>query len=162
MSIPLLLSREPPVGATFFVGSNGLVIRVKVFFPPGPWSVVSLGSERHDRDQLVKVARDFLLPWAEGWLHGKSLPLPLPFSRLITTIQSGLVGIDPGMTISYSDFARRCGMPQAVRHAAHLLSQNPIPLLVPCHRVVAKSGQIGGYLAGIPAKASLLSFEKQF
>ncbi|VVB95432.1 Methylated-DNA--protein-cysteine methyltransferase [uncultured archaeon] len=63
-----------------------------------------------------------------------------------------------GATITYSDLARNIGT-AAVRAVGGALSRNPIPIIIPCHRVVAKNG-IGGYSAGIGIKTRLLELEK--
>ncbi len=63
-----------------------------------------------------------------------------------------------GTTITYSELARNIGS-TAVRAVGGALSRNPIPIIIPCHRVVAKNG-IGGYSAGIGIKTGLLELEK--
>src|SRR3990170_8405951 len=63
-----------------------------------------------------------------------------------------------GTTITYSELADRIGS-RAVRAVGGALSNNPFPVLIPCHRVVAKSG-IGGYSSGVDIKTRLLEFEK--
>ena len=66
--------------------------------------------------------------------------------------------ISYGTTITYSELADRIGS-RAVRAVGGALSNNPFPVLIPCHRVVAKSG-IGGYSSGVDIKTRLLEFEK--
>jgi methylated-DNA-[protein]-cysteine S-methyltransferase len=64
-----------------------------------------------------------------------------------------------GRTESYADVARAAGRPAAARAAASACSHNPIPLVVPCHRVVRSDGSIGQYLGGPEVKAALLAME---
>ncbi len=64
-----------------------------------------------------------------------------------------------GRTASYRDVATRAGRPAATRAAGSALATNPLPILVPCHRVVPASGGIGGYRGGADAKARLLELE---
>jgi methylated-DNA-[protein]-cysteine S-methyltransferase len=64
-----------------------------------------------------------------------------------------------GETITYSELANRIGS-RAVRAVGNALANNPIPIIIPCHRVVAKTG-IGGYSAGLDIKTSLLEFEER-
>ena len=66
--------------------------------------------------------------------------------------------IKPGMTVTYSELAHRVGKPGASRAAGNALNRNPLPLLIPCHRVVASNG-IGGYRYGITLKRMLLGIE---
>jgi methylated-DNA-[protein]-cysteine S-methyltransferase len=65
-----------------------------------------------------------------------------------------------GSTASYQDVAERAGRPRAVRAAGTALATNPLPILVPCHRVLRSGGALGGYLGGAEAKAQLLGLER--
>ena len=65
-----------------------------------------------------------------------------------------------GTTITYSELAHRIGS-KAVRAVGGALSRNPVPIIVPCHRVVSKNG-LGGYSAGVDVKKKLLELEQKF
>jgi AraC family transcriptional regulator of adaptative response/methylated-DNA-[protein]-cysteine methyltransferase len=65
-----------------------------------------------------------------------------------------------GETRSYSDVARMIGEPRAVRAVANACASNPVPLIIPCHRVIRKDGSLGGYGLGITRKKALLSTER--
>lgn len=67
----------------------------------------------------------------------------------------------PGETLSYADLAARAGRPGAARAVGNALKKNPVPVLVPCHRVLASGGKIGGFSApgGTDTKRRLLSLE---
>jgi methylated-DNA-[protein]-cysteine S-methyltransferase len=69
--------------------------------------------------------------------------------------------IRPGATISYGEIAARLGDPSLARDVAQALSQNPFPIIVPCHRVLAAGGKMGGFsaLGGVRTKLRLLSIE---
>lgn len=64
-----------------------------------------------------------------------------------------------GRTSSYRDVATRAGSPGAVRAAGTALATNPLPIVVPCHRVLQSSGALGAYRGGAAAKAALLELE---
>jgi methylated-DNA-[protein]-cysteine S-methyltransferase len=68
--------------------------------------------------------------------------------------------IPPGTTITYGELARRAGSPRASRAAGQVMARNPVPLAIPCHRVVAVSGP-GGYAGGLAMKARLLALESR-
>ena len=70
-----------------------------------------------------------------------------------------LRGIPAGSTISYGELARRIGSPRAVRAVGAANGANPIPLVLPCHRVIASDGSLGGYGGGLPMKEWLLRHE---
>jgi methylated-DNA-[protein]-cysteine S-methyltransferase len=95
-----------------------------------------------------------------GRLHHFDVPVDLQlvhgFRRQV--LQS-LLGIPYGRTASYRDVARSAGSAGAVRAAGTACATNPIPILVPCHRVVRSDGAIGGYRGGVEAKRWLLDLE---
>lgn len=68
--------------------------------------------------------------------------------------------IDYGQTVSYREIAERAGNVKAVRAAGNGLGSNPVPIVVPCHRVVATGGGLGGYTGGVERKRKLLDLER--
>ena len=66
-----------------------------------------------------------------------------------------------GETKSYGELAKNIGKPGAARAVGQALGANPLPILIPCHRVVAADGGLGGFTGGIATKKKLLSMEKQ-
>lgn len=70
-----------------------------------------------------------------------------------------LAGIAYGRTASYTTVASRAGSPRAVRAVGSACATNPLPVLVPCHRVLRSDGSLGGYLGGLDAKRTLLALE---
>ena len=77
------------------------------------------------------------------------------------TVWNGLLKIPFGRTARYGELARRIGRPNAARAVGGALGANPIPLIVPCHRVLAAGGRLGGFSAegGAGTKKKLLDFE---
>lgn len=73
-----------------------------------------------------------------------------------------LQNIPYGTTISYAEEAKRFGNPKATRAVASANGRNPIAILIPCHRVIASGGGIGGYSGGIEKKEFLLRLEEKF
>jgi methylated-DNA-[protein]-cysteine S-methyltransferase len=67
--------------------------------------------------------------------------------------------IDYGETVSYREIAERAGNVKAVRAAGNGLGSNPVPIVVPCHRVIATGGGMGGYTGGVERKQQLLALE---
>ena len=64
-----------------------------------------------------------------------------------------------GTTTSYGDIARRIGRPKAVRAVGAANGRNPIPIIIPCHRVIGSSGDMTGFGGGIPTKEALIRLE---
>ena len=71
-----------------------------------------------------------------------------------------IAAIPYGATRTYAEIARAAGRPAAVRAAGTATGANPIPILIPCHRVIAAHGKLGGFSGGLDAKRRLLALEK--
>lgn len=67
-----------------------------------------------------------------------------------------------GQTITYGELARICGIPKAAKFVGQAMAKNPVPLLIPCHRVICSNGSLGGFAGGIEMKEKLLELEKSF
>lgn len=67
--------------------------------------------------------------------------------------------IKKGQTLSYKELASKSGRPKAARAVGNIMNKNPFPLLIPCHRVTASNGKIGGYAYGVRIKKLLLKAE---
>jgi methylated-DNA-[protein]-cysteine S-methyltransferase len=77
------------------------------------------------------------------------------------TVLTHLPEIRYGTTASYAALATVSGNPTAIRAAASACSHNPLPLVIPCHRIVKSDGSVGQYLGGVATKQSLLSMERE-
>lgn len=87
------------------------------------------------------------------------LPLLLIGSNFQIKVWEALMRIPPGHTVSYQDLARFIGKPGAVRAVGSANGRNPISYLIPCHRVLRKSGALGGYHWGVARKQAMLAVE---
>lgn len=75
------------------------------------------------------------------------------------SVWRGIKGIPWGEMLSYSDLAKTVGKPNACRAVANACGANPLPLVIPCHRVIASDGTLGGFSNGLPLKKKLLKLE---
>lgn len=120
----------------------------------------------HDQFPNEAVKRDdrgmkILTADVKGRIEGKGLDLPLdlrgtPFQM---DVWKEMLRIPAGTTRSYGDVAKRIGKPKAFRAVAQACGANPVPVVVPCHRVVAAGGALGGFGLGLDRKISLLGSE---
>ncbi len=88
--------------------------------------------------------------------------LPLDFSgatKFQKRIYERLMGIPYGRIVSYGDIADEMGEPGAARAVGQAVGANPLPIIVPCHRVVRSDGKLGGYSGGLRQKVALLRIE---
>jgi AraC family transcriptional regulator of adaptative response/methylated-DNA-[protein]-cysteine methyltransferase len=89
-----------------------------------------------------------------------SVPLHLCGTNLQLKVWEALLSIPPGRKTSYSAVARHAGVPQATRAVANAIGANPVAYLIPCHRVLRKSGALGGYGGGLKRKMAMLAYEE--
>jgi methylated-DNA-[protein]-cysteine S-methyltransferase len=98
----------------------------------------------------------------EGRRHEFEVPIDWQLSHgFMLRARQGIAAIPYGETRTYSDLARGAGNERAVRAAGSACSRNPIPLVVPCHRVVRSDGSPGLYAGGVEMKKRLLEMENQ-
>lgn len=74
-------------------------------------------------------------------------------------VWEALLAIPSGYVATYSDIAERVGAPKAARAVGTAVGRNPVSLLIPCHRALRKSGELGGYHWGLPVKRAMLAYE---
>ena len=89
------------------------------------------------------------------------LPLRLSGTEFQVSVLSELQKIPYGETTSYSDIAARIGRPKAVRAVGAANGRNPIPIIVPCHRVIGRGGDLTGFGGGLDTKEALLRLEAE-
>lgn len=109
---------------------------------------------------LLLQLEDELSEYFEGKRTSFTLPLNPEGTLFQKSVWKTLLKIPYGETISYASEANMLGNPKATRAVANANGKNPIPILIPCHRVIASNGGLGGYNGGINKKEFLLKLEK--
>jgi len=92
-------------------------------------------------------------------VEGRPLGLHLRGTNFQLKVWEALLRIPEGALVSYEELAAWIGEPGAARAVGNAVGRNPIPLLIPCHRVIRKSGDFGGYRWGLPRKKAILGWE---
>jgi methylated-DNA-[protein]-cysteine S-methyltransferase len=108
---------------------------------------------------VVGDARAQLAAYFAGERTAFDLPLAMRGTAFNLRVWAELRGIPYGETASYADVARRLGSPGAARAVGAANARNPIPIIVPCHRVVGADGSLTGFGGGIERKRWLLAHE---
>ena len=96
-----------------------------------------------------------------GELEDFDLPLSPQGTPFQQQVWKELLNIPYGETISYGQLARRIGNPNASRAVGLANGSNPIPIIIPCHRVIGSNGKLTGYGGGLPIKEKLLALERR-
>ncbi len=102
-----------------------------------------------------------LLSYFAGELEEFKLPLAPQGTEFQRTVWGKLCDIPYGETISYGELAKRIGNPNASRAVGLANGSNPIPIIIPCHRVIGSNGKLTGYGGGLPIKEKLLALERK-
>lgn len=97
--------------------------------------------------------------FSRPWSTHEPLYVHLKGTGLQIQVWQALLKIPEGRLISYEDLARASGAPRAVRAVANAVARNPIHYLIPCHRVIRKTGAFGGYHGGLQRKKALIAWE---
>lgn len=130
----------------------------------------TLERDLHAEFPAATLARDAVVrrEWIEAVVNrmtgadtSADLPLDVRGTAFQWRVWRALERIPRGRTRSYSDVARAIGRPEAVRAVARACATNPVAIVVPCHRVVAKDGGLGGYRWGVERKQRLLDEERK-
>ncbi len=144
---------ESPIGPLLVTASERGICRVE-------FAGTAETSPDADRDPVLGAAREQIAEYFAGKRTRFDLPIDLtalgPFQREVLE-QTGCIGF--GAVATYGSLARTLGRPRAARAVGGALNRNPVPILIPCHRVVGASGSLVGYAGGLDAKRYLLTLE---
>jgi O-6-methylguanine DNA methyltransferase len=122
---------------------------------PGAW----VKGNPDEEPLLKRLKRALDAYFEEAQPLDMDLPLDLQGTKFQLKVWSALRKIPIGGTLTYSQVAKKIGAPHAARAVGSACRSNPIPLLIPCHRITAAGGGLGGYAGGIEAKELLLALE---
>ncbi|MGC8774217.1 MAG: methylated-DNA--[protein]-cysteine S-methyltransferase [Chlorobaculum sp.] len=111
--------------------------------------------------RLIDETFQQLEAWFSGRLREFALPLVEPRSAFERRVREAMLAIPYGQTASYGELAAAIGSPGAARAVGAACGRNPLPVIVPCHRVLGAGGRIGGYRGGTEMKRWLLDFERR-
>ncbi|MGB5331393.1 MAG: methylated-DNA--[protein]-cysteine S-methyltransferase [Woeseiaceae bacterium] len=149
---------DTPIGELLLAGEDGALAMIG--FPKG--------SMRRDpeadwiyNEKPLATARQQLEEYFAGARKDFDLPLTLAGTEFQVSVLKALLEIPYGETVSYGDIAKRIGRPRAVRAVGAANGRNPIPIVVPCHRVIGSSGDLTGFGGGLDTKEALLRLEAE-
>jgi len=119
----------------------------------------SPGAQVVDDRECNRIVIDEILEFLIGRRREFSLPLDLRGTPFQEAVYAEVLRIPYGESRSYAQIAQSVGRPKAVRAVGAANGANPIPLIVPCHRVIGSNGHLQGYAGGLETKARLLALE---
>jgi len=153
-----MLCREldTPIGPLLLVGDAHALQRID--FVHGRRATITPPSSPRD-DVFVDVVSQ-LAEYFEGRRRTFKLSLAPAGTSFQQRVWRALLDIAYGQTISYGELAERIGQPTASRAVGLANGSNPIPIVIPCHRVIGANGRLTGYGGGLPIKQRLLALEQ--
>jgi methylated-DNA-[protein]-cysteine S-methyltransferase len=149
---------QSPIGTLTLVADNSGLRQIN-FGKNGSASELD-PSWQEDSSALREPIRQ-LRAYFAGELEDFDLRLAPEGTPFQQKVWDALLNIPYGKTISYGELAKRIGNPSASRAVGLANGSNPIPIIIPCHRVIGANGKLTGYGGGLPIKEKLLALEKK-
>jgi methylated-DNA-[protein]-cysteine S-methyltransferase len=153
---------DTPIGLLTLAATEAGLVRIDFGGPEGalPELADKLGRRVIEAPARLDQPRRQLDEYFAGKRHDFDLPLDRSLSHgFRLQVLEELSTVPYGMVVSYRELAVRVGNPKASRAVGTAMATNPIPIVVPCHRVLRTGGALGGYGGGLPTKRWLLHLE---
>lgn len=148
---------DSPVGPLFLAASNEGLHAIE--FRDNKHPVKRSANWREGDNAVLRKARKQLDEYFAGKRHTFDLPLSPVGTEFQVKVWTTLASIPYGETISYAQLATRIGKPSAMRAVGAANGRNPLPIVLPCHRVIGADGALTGFGGGLPTKQFLLKLE---
>ncbi len=155
---------DSPIGVLLLAATKLGLVRVAFENEDHDAVLANLAKRISPRILTAAARTDVVARELDEYFAGRRTRFDVPLDfRLSKGFRLGvlrhLTDIGFGRTESYTDVARAAGNPRAVRAVGSACATNPLPVIVPCHRVLRSDGSLGGYLGGLDAKRTLLALE---
>ncbi len=124
-------------------------------------SVDSIFSANTVTNPVLVRAKRQILEYLEGKREEFTIPIRMKGTKFQQEVWTALLDIPYAETCSYGDVAKAIGKPKACRAVGMANNKNPLPIIIPCHRVIGADGRMVGYAAGLDIKAKLQSIERR-
>ena len=110
-------------------------------------------------NRVISLAKQELNAYFTGELTTFLVPLDWQGTRFQESVWQALLAVPYGKTVTYGDVARAIGRPRSSRPVGGAVGKNPLPIIVPCHRVIGSDGSLTGFTGGLDIKIRLLELE---
>jgi methylated-DNA-[protein]-cysteine S-methyltransferase len=149
---------DSPVGELLVATTDRGVCRISYFPERAEDEIARTIGRRLLRASLDDAKRE-LHEYFEGTRHDFDLPLDLRVAPFHADVLRELAEVPYGTTTTYGALAAKAGHPKAARAVGTVMNRNPIPIVLPCHRVIGATGALVGYAGGLEIKKKLLGLE---
>lgn len=149
---------DSPIGNLFLASTDRGLCRIS-FWPDGMEETLARTfGPRVLRSPLDEVHRE-LDEYFDGTRREFDLPIDLRVAPFHADVLAELARVPYGRTETYGSLAAKVGRPKAARAVGSVMNRNPIPIVLPCHRIVGANGSLTGYAGGLDVKLRLLQLE---
>lgn len=152
---------SPALGALRLVATDDALVAVYFTDHRRPRDVTTRVLEDDEAHAVLDRAARELAEYANGERTRFTVPIAPTGTDFQRAVWTALSAIPHGETRSYEELARAIGRPRAVRAVGSANALNPLSIVVPCHRVIGKTGSLTGYAGGIARKSWLLAHEQR-
>lgn len=156
-----IFSYQTVIGRISIVEENNHI--TNIFFENDTLPLEAGNSKEYPvkESETIKEAGCQLNEYLEGRLQVFNLPLKPEGTEFMQNVWKSLQDIPYGSTKSYKDIAKAVGSEKACRAVGLANNRNPIPIFIPCHRVIGTNGKLVGYRGGLETKLKLLEMERR-
>lgn len=151
--MPYTILRDTPIGPVTVIADDSAVTAIRFG--------ALTGAEDLSATSLLFAAKEELTAYFAERLRTFSVPVCPQGSSFSKRVWEALREIPYGQTVSYGEIAARIGSPNAARAVGMANHRNPIPIIIPCHRVIGANGKPVGYAGGLSVKTILLNLERE-
>lgn len=151
--MPYTVLRDTPIGSVTVIADDSAVTAIRFG--------ALTGAVDPPATSLLFAAKEELTAYFAGRLRTFSVPVCPQGSSFSKRVWEALREIPYGQTVSYGEIAARIGSPNAARAVGMANHRNPIPIIIPCHRVIGANGKPVGYAGGLSVKTILLNLERE-
>lgn len=159
---------ETSIGPIGMVASERGLLHIELRCPPEEHFVSEIEKRYHGnfaggriQDSPLRIASKEIREYLAGRRSKFSVPLDLRGPEFMVKVCQAMAKIPYGRTVTYGELAGRVGRPKAARAVGRAVGANPLPIIIPCHRVVGAGGKLTGFGSGLDLKAHLLDLEQR-
>ncbi|HEX5449467.1 MAG TPA: methylated-DNA--[protein]-cysteine S-methyltransferase [Gaiellaceae bacterium] len=149
---------DSPVGELLVAATDRGLCRISYFPARAEYEIARTIGRRLLRAPIDDAKRE-LDEYFEGTRHDFDLPIDLRVAPFHEEVLRELAQVPYGTTTTYGALAAKAGHPKAARAVGTVMNRNPIPIVLPCHRVIGANGSLTGYAGGLAVKETLLQLE---
>lgn len=147
---------ESPLGSLWLVANSHSLMSIS-------WNpVINAENSVQENNMVLETTHQQLSQYFAGKRSAFDIPMTLLGTPFQAQVWLSLQGIPFGTTVSYAYLAKVSGNDTAIRAVGSAVGKNPLPIIIPCHRIIGSDGTLRGFAGGLPRKKILLDLEAQY